>query len=257
MTQTLWFVVPAAGRVPLARICLRQLRRTCDSLTEAGIDASAVVIADDANLRTARDLGFATVRRDNRFVSQKFNDGIALACDPRHNPRPVDFVVPCGSDDFVDWRIIADHLPRRDSITAFQTMSFVREDGLEMTGRFIDSLGGVGIRVYPAQVMERCGYRPADEDRKRGCDTSILTNIVRTYEQGMPRRTLRVVHERIDPRQLVDWKSPGIQLNAYKDLRRHRTLGRSDPFVELVDVFPAEALAEMAAHYRVKVPVAV
>ena len=28
--SSLWFVVPAHGRLELAAICLRQLRRTCD-----------------------------------------------------------------------------------------------------------------------------------------------------------------------------------------------------------------------------------
>ena len=69
---SLWFVVPAHGRLELARICLTQLRRTCDELTHHGIDASAVVVADDDNIETADDLGFAWVKRENRFLSRKF-----------------------------------------------------------------------------------------------------------------------------------------------------------------------------------------
>src|SRR5687767_4792022 len=99
---SLWFVVPAFGRVELARICLRQLRRTCDALQAEGVEATAVVIADDENLDAARELGFGTIERDNRAVSRKFNDGIQLALDPAYNPRPGDYVVPCGSDDWVD-----------------------------------------------------------------------------------------------------------------------------------------------------------
>ena len=89
---SLWFVVPAHGRRQLASICLRQLRRTCDALIENGVDATAVVVADDANLDTARDLGFGWVKRDNRWLSRKFNDGIQMAMDKTHNPRPADYV---------------------------------------------------------------------------------------------------------------------------------------------------------------------
>ena len=36
--------------------------------------------------------------------------------------------------------------------------------------------GGVGIRVYPRALLEPLNYRPADEDRIRNCDASILYN---------------------------------------------------------------------------------
>lgn len=241
--KRLLFVVPAHGRAKLARICLTHLRHTCDQLTEHKIRASAVVIADDENLDTAADLGFATVERDNIFVSQKFNDGFDLACNPAHNPHPADFVVPCGSDDWIDWRILMT-LPRPDTIRCFQRLTFVREDGLEMTSRQLHNQGGCGIRVYPRQVIERRWFRPADEDRKRACDTSILHNIQRAFPQ------VRLQHVGIDPRQIVDWKSPAAQLNPYESLRAHRPLATaSDPFVGLRGIYPAEFLDEMQAHY--------
>jgi len=239
--MSLWFVVPAHGRLPLTRICLRQLRRTCDALVAEGIEASAVVIACDENLDTARELGFGTVERDNNFVSKRFNDGIQLACDPTFNPRPADYVVPCGSDDWVDHRIFLE-LPPSDVMLAFQRISFVREDGREMTTRFLNYHGGCGIRVYPRQMMECLGYRPADEDRRRACDTSILTNLTRA-------RVIRIRYGEIDSRQIVDWKSPGLQLNPYQTLRRFHSEAESDPFEQLADIFSADALAEMQAHY--------
>lgn len=241
---SLMFVVPAHGRAQLARICLKHLRHTCDQLAEHKIKASAVVIADDENLDTARELGFATVERDNIFVSQKFNDGIQLACDPAHNPEPADFVVPCGSDDWVDWRIFLS-LPKPNIVRCFQRLSFVREDGLEMTSRHLRNIGGCGIRVYPRQVIEQRWFRPADEDRKRACDTSILTNIRRQ----IPR--LVVQHVVTDPRQIVDWKSPSTQLNPYEALRMHQPMfPASDPFTQLRNVYPAEYLDLMRDHYQ-------
>jgi len=245
---SLWFVVPIHGRRQLAAICLRQLRRTCDALTEHGIAASAVVIADRSNLRDMRGrldnlLGFGWVERDNQFVSRRFNDGIQLACDPRHNPHPADYVVPCGSDDWLDWRILAP-LPDANTVLGFQRVAFVREDGAEMTTRFLNYPGGCGIRVYPREVMEQVGYRPADEDRARGCDTSILYALQREIPG------LRIEHRVTDPRQIVDWKTPGANLNPYETLRRHKQDSEPrDPFEALQGVYPDEALKEMAAHY--------
>lgn len=247
---SLWFIVPAHGRVSLSAICLRQLRRTCDALTAEGIEATSVVIADDENLDTARALGFATIERDNQFTSRKYNDGIQLACDQELNPRPVDYVVPCGSDDWVDWRLFTE-LPDWRTLVGWQRLSFVRPDGLEMVQRFVNVRGGCGIRIYPRQIMETLDYRPADEDRYRACDTSIITNLYR-------RQQFHIEHRDLDPRQIVDWKSSDLQLNPYDSLTFHRTFANpQDPFEALADLYPAEALAEMAEHYgRVRMAVA-
>lgn len=240
---SLWFVVPAHGRFNLARICLSQLRRTCDALIEEGIEATAVVIADDENLDTARDLGFGTVVRDNSFVSAKYNDGIQVAADPAYNPRPADYLVPCGSDDWVDHRLFLE-LPNKSTVVGFQRLSFVREDGREMVQRTVAVPGGCGIRIYPAEIMASLHYRPADEDRRRACDTSILTNL-RRGPAGF-----HVVHRELDPKQIVDWKSSDLQLNPYESLTFHRTFANpQDPFEALADWYPADALEDMAEHY--------
>jgi hypothetical protein len=245
--SSLWFVVPAHGRLALTRICLRQLRRTCDALEQEGVRASAVVVADDENLDTARQLGFATVERDNRFLSRKFNDGIQLACDPRHNPHPVTHVVPCGSDDWVDHRLFLD-LPPADTMVGFPRISIVREDGLELTTRHLNYPGGSGIRIYPAALMKPLGYRPADPDRERGCDTSIMVALSRYHEHRMV-----VDHRHHHDYQIVDWKSPTEQLNSYANLAHYRSMPAVDPFTALAGTYPAEALNEMRAHYALAV----
>lgn len=242
---SLWFVVPAAGRLELSAVCLRQLRRTCDTLAEHGIEATAVVIADDDNLDTASDLGFATVERPNQFLGAKFNDGIQLACDPRHNPRPADYVIPFGSDDWVDWRIIPPNLPGPDTVVGFQQITFVAEDGRTMASRHVGCKGGAGIRIYPRQIIRHLGYRPADEDRTRFCDTSILTNVERV-------RRVTVRHPNIDGRQIVDWKSYGPQLNTFANVSKHRLLGSGDPFADLADIYPSEAFDDMDAVYSLE-----
>ncbi len=243
MSASLWFVVPAHGRLELSAICLEQLRRTCDALTDEGLEATAVVIADDENLDTARALGFGTVERSNRWLSRKFNDGIQLACDPRYNGRPASFVVPCGSDDWIDHRIMLQLPERNRMVVGFKRMSFVREDGLELAPSFVDYEGGCGIRIYPRWLMQQTAYRPADEDRERGCDTSILVNV----RKAVPR--LIVEHRDVHDLQIVDFKSPREQLNDYREVRRWRRGTISDPWAELEHAYPYEAIEAMRAHY--------
>src|SRR5690349_10276090 len=100
--KRVWFVVPVFGREELTAVCLRQLAWTCEQMARYDLEATAVVIGEDLSLDVAQELGFATVRRDNTQLGRKFNDGYQLACDPAYNPEPADYVVPCGSDDWVD-----------------------------------------------------------------------------------------------------------------------------------------------------------
>lgn len=245
--KSLWFVVPVHGRLGLASICLRQLRRTCDALNQAGVAASAAIVSDRFSLRElARlDLGFATVERDNMFVSRRFNDGIQLATDPRYNDAPVDYVVPCGSDDWVDHRLFLEPLPDPDTVFGFQHMAFVNEDATQISSTFLNYEGGCGIRIIPRQLLAPLNYRPADEDRRRGCDTSILTNLRRHHGDH-----LKVKHWNAPPYWIVDWKTAGVQLNSYDQVAAlHRAEVALDPFTVLADYYPAEALGEMRDHY--------
>lgn len=228
----------------MAAICLRQLRRTCDALISEGIHAAATIVADDENLGTASNLGFATIPRDNQFVSRKFNDAIAFALDPAYNPRPFTHVVPCGSDDWVDHRLFL-NLPPPDTMVGFRHISFVREDGAEINTTYLDNLGGAGIRIYPRELLAPLNYRPADEDRERGCDTSILVNL--QLEWG---DRLRIEHRHLHDYQLVDFKTDGEQLNSYEEIgrRRRRAIG-GDPFIQLAGFYPDVALEEMRLHY--------
>jgi hypothetical protein len=248
--KSLWFIVPAHGRHQLTSICLRQLRRTCDNLIDEGVNATAVVIADDDNLATAHELGFGTIERDNTYLSRKFNDGMQLACDRTHNPRPADYVVPLGSDDWVDHKIFLD-LPKPNVMVGFQRLAIVREDGRELVARHINTLGGAGIRIIPRWLIKPFGYRPGDEDRKRACDTSILMNLRQHHGDRM-----RVFHYHYHNHQIVDWKSPDEQLSTYESLAGFKGFVSDDPFAVLADTYPAVALDEMRAHYGVREEVA-
>lgn len=236
----MWFIVPAHGRLERAAVCLRQLRRTIDALDNEGVDAAAVVVACDENLDTARQLGFGTVERDNDSVSRRFNDGIQLACDPAFNKHPADYIVTCGSDDWIDHRILLD-LPGRDQVRVFRFASIVREDGRELatcvTGR-----DGWGIRVYPRALLAETGYRPAEEDLRVGCDTSLLI--------GVRNRTQPVVTAGdLHGFQIVDWKTAGEQIHPYRQVTHHAKQRYADPFVALEGAYPSVALDEMRATF--------
>ena len=247
MTSSLAFVVPVHGRLNMARICLRQLRRTCDALIDERVEATAVVVSDRDALDELDplDLGFATVERDNQYLGRRFNDGIQLATDPRFTDAPVDFVVPCGSDDWVDHRLFLEPLPAANEIQGFQHISFVNETGTEISSRFLNYQGGSGIRIIPRQLVAPLDYRPCDEDRERGCDTSILRNL--RVQHG---DRLVIKHMQMHDRQIVDWKTRGQQLNSYDEVAAlHHGDVRYDPFDVLAEFYPEDALDEMKLYY--------
>jgi hypothetical protein len=130
-------------------------------------------------------------------------------------------------------------------------MSFVREDGREIATSFLDYQGGSGIRIIPRELVAALDYRPADEDRRRACDTSILRNL-RVHHGDK----LRVEHWHLHDAQIVDWKTPGANLNEFAQvtsMQRVSSPGR-DPFEELAGVYPDEALAAMRAYYETIAP---
>lgn len=234
----IWFVVPVHGREELTRVCLRQLARTCDAVA-----ATAVIIGEGEVLDYAHDtLGFATVRRSNRYLGAKFNDGFELACSDRYNPRRADFVVPCGSDDMVD-PVVFDKLPSDGTIGVFHRLAVVDETRTRVTPiRYVGMAGGIGIRIIPRDLIAKADYRPADEDRPRAIDASTFMGICRAIGGRKPGMRNLDRHAY----QIVDWKSSGEQLNTYKAVVGHGRRVSYDPLEVLADLFP-EALDEMRA----------
>ena len=247
MSPTLFFCVPAHGRLHIAEVCFRQLARTCVALTAGGIRASAMVAADDENLEIAAGLGFGTVERENAPLGRKWNDLYEAS-----GLAGVDFVVPFGSDDWIDpAAILAAPLPADDEIRCFLRSSVVREDGRRLARLRVsygDGRGGLqgdGIRIIPTTLLASCGFRPAEEDRDRAIDSSVWRTLARSAK---PRYTYFDLH----PLQIVDWKSgDGWQLNSYADCQRFREGPElTDPFEAVAEVFPAGSVDEMREVYR-------
>lgn len=232
MNASLCFVVPAHGRLDIAAVCLRQLRRTCDALAERNIYACAVVVADDENLELARASDFATVERDNAQLGRRINDGYSLA-----GRDGFDFMAPLGNDDWIDpdWVF----LPANGETIATHLSSVVNEDRTRLAP--LNIRFGDGVRIYSRKTLEQVGFRPADEFRNRAIDTST--------HHGVHQTGAKLVFRDTHPLCIVDFKSPG-NLNDYAGCLRHygslRTETR-DVWAELGKVYPAEAISEMQA----------
>lgn len=237
---SLWFLVPAHGREAVARACLRQLARTIVSLrVEHGIDAHAVVAAADGNLDTALALGMGTVERDNAPLGRKWNDLYQLAVQ-----EGVDYVVPCGTDDWVAPEYVAD-LPGPGEVRCSRVLAMVDETGTRLSRLRIGYVAGHGIRVIPTALLARA-RRPIEEDRYRAIDTATL----RTLKRWNP--GLSLAYRDHDPLAVVDWKTAGPQLNTYESCRAYFQGPEEDPFEALWGRYPAAALAEIRTVYASK-----
>lgn len=236
---SLFFVVPVRGRYEKTRVCLRQLRRTCDALRVEGIDATAAVVGDDENLDTVRECGFWGVRQRNQPLGRKWNDGYQCALE-----EGADYVVPLGSDDWVDPILFTD-LPDVTELRCSRLSSVVSEDGNRISPLRVWYDGGDGVRVMPRNLLERLNGRPAEENRDRAIDTSIIRNLQRLHQGNMP--PLRYFDA--SPWQIVDWKTTGDQLNTYEACVAYRNEAEQDTWETLKDRYPAAALEEMRAVY--------
>ena len=120
--------------------------------------------------------------------------------------------------------------------------SFVRT-ARELTVRRINSEGGCGIRIWPRQLMEATGL-PA----RRGGQAARLRHLDPGQHPAGVRR-VRVEHRDLDPLQIVDWKSPGENLNPYDSLARHRKELTRDPFQVLRGRYPTDAAVSRCWRY--------
>lgn len=243
MTQTLVFVVPVYRRFALTRICLEQLSRTCDELVVAGMSATAVVVGDDANLDVAEELAFDVVRQGNSPLGRKFNDGFEHAA----RCAGADFVVPIGSDNWIDSRLIVGHLPDEGTIRAHRLCAIVDDRGERLARLRISYEGGDGVRIFPTSLLEPLGFRPAMESRSRAIDTSMREQLRRRTGK----RPTFVYHDE-HPLQIVDFKSPREQLNRYSELVDAFGDGPESrrPFEELSRYFPPESIAAVRTLYH-------
>ena len=242
---TFCFVVPAYRRFELTRVCLRQLMRTCDALSQYDIEATAVVVGDDQNLDFAEMLGFATVRRENQPLGRKFNDGIEYGASPEY--LGCDYVMPMGTDNWIDHELVLAQMPPEGMIGAHRLFTMIHESGDRSVPLNIHYDGGDGMRTIPSYLLEPLRYRPAEEDRERAVDTSIWNRLGRVHGGRPPFHYVDV-----QPMQVVGFQSHEEQLNTYKTLREAFQVGpeRADHWDKLCDHYPEESVADAREVYE-------
>jgi hypothetical protein len=233
---SLWFVVPAHGRVEVSRVAFAGLSWAIDELVAAGVDANAVVIASDENLRVAREHGFGTVDQANRPLGRKWNDGFEFAA-----AEGVHHVVPCGSDDWIHPSLILAADLDSTTVACTRSSSAVSEDGDRVAILDVSYPGGDGIRIWPTRLLAPLGYRPMLEDRDRAMDGAMRDRYRKATGGDPPWRYFES-----DPLWICDFKSTRQQLNGYAPLAKSFAAAElPDPFERLAEHYPA-ALVAMA-----------
>lgn len=236
---SLLFITPAHQRHELTRLCLEQRVWACQQLSEHGVDASSVVVACDANLDAARDLGFYTVERDNKWLGRRWNDGHELA-----HREGFDYTFPIGSDSWIDpWVLMMlAGRPPVDTIIFTRWYSMIHATGERRLTVKIDSPFGVGFCI-PTELMRGVGWRPCDERRPRGCDTSTLRTLTAIQD-------VRFSYHEYHPLEYVAFQSGKTQITSYDKLQRvYRGRQSGDPFAGLADVYPKHLVERAVAYY--------
>lgn len=95
--MNVWLISPAWRRYGVTELALSERRWLCDTLASRGVEANAVIVADDDNLDIARSFGFDTVEYPNdRGLGARFNVAFRHAYE-----QGADYVIHVGSDDWV------------------------------------------------------------------------------------------------------------------------------------------------------------
>jgi hypothetical protein len=237
VAESLLFITPAFGRFSLTRVCLAQRRWVCDEMRrQYGIEATCVVVADDANLDTAREFGFETVAHANDTLGMKFNAGY------RHAAKlGIDHVFPIGSDSWIDPDYF-DALPEPNELLLSRAYNLVRSDLGARGALWIDWEGGVQWITRTADWAHR-NYEPISAELRKGCDTS-------TWLHRKPGIQLQEsFHHQLE---YVAFQSPEQQITSYSKLMAK--YGTGEVFAEhvihgLTHFYRAEDIQRLRLHY--------
>lgn len=244
--MNVWFVTPAHGRNEIAAVCFAQRAAMLAELSAAGVEAHGLVVAEDENVAAARSCGLETLRRPNVPLGARWNDGYEHAL-----MMGADFVVPIGSDDWLDaelvlaWLVRAEELGDRLGRTLVASRGFaaVAPDASEIALMRVPYAGGIGVRVHSRALLERVGGRPCEESRGRALDASVT----RRLRASGP---LEFAYVEVDELAIVDFKSPaGEQLNTYEACMPYAQDRAADPWEMLSERYPAALVEQMAEVY--------
>lgn len=238
------FVIPAHGRLAVSRLAFAGIRWTLDELADV-VDARALVVADDENVDLAAEHGFETLLRPNDPLGRKWNDGYEHAC----RRLAADFVVSCGSDDWIHPDLIRAHLAEHDPAAKWQVLcsrrsAVVSPDGREAVTLTIDYPGGDGVRMIPRRVLERVKFRPTVDRRHKALDGGMTIALTAAGVRA------EWVYTDLDPFHIVDFKSDE-SVTGYEKFPRceHEPKRVRDPLARLAALYPAALVEQAVAFY--------
>jgi hypothetical protein len=223
--MSVWFVIPAWRRVELSAVCFEQFAGVIGTLRAAGVEAEAVVIADDENLDVARALGFATLERDNSGLGRKFNDGQEYAGN-----HGADWIVPIGSDSFVDPAYFLPLPPVEVTRTSGMYAMVTARRMAELKVGWI----GAGPRMYHRSRLEPTGFRPAPDKLMRTIDSHTVRAIVKST--GPLTWEWRDLH----PLQYIGFRYPPYITGYGSLVRTWGVRERVNPWDRLAAVYPPD-----------------
>lgn len=233
---SLWLVTPVQGREGLTRIVLEQRARLLHELAGLGVTARQVIVGNDANLDTARELGFVTLERPN-VLGLRLNDGFEWA----FREGGASHVVYVGSDDWLLPEHLAD-VPAQGKARASRWAAWVSADGRRIACVEHSPPKGCPPWTLSRGLLEPVGFRPADDTLTRYLDTSIM--------DGFPvsRAEAFEFHAEDDPLRAVGFKSRAEQMTPLRLLAPSR-YSRPNPFEVLATRYPADLVERMEEHY--------
>lgn len=161
---------PAYGRPEVSSIVYQHRRWLLDTLADRGIEARALIVADDVNLELAEHHGLDTLRFPNRPLGAKVNAGIRRALE-----LDADHVYFVGSDS----------LPLPDMFEALDpdAATFGRWYAM-LVGRRVLVLDcnvpTYAANIYPRRLLASRRGRWCDPDLNRGLETSIRQRLSTT-----------------------------------------------------------------------------
>lgn len=241
--KTLMFVMPVFGRRELTKLCMTQLRWTCDALSVGELSCNAVIVGHEEELLDhSRELDFWTVHQENEPLGRKFNDGIEAAY-----VAGADYVVPCGSDNWVHPRWIhTAELPEEGEVVCHRQCAIVHESGNELGFITVDYDGGDGIRIFPISLFRSLEYRPAVDHRNRAIDTSIVERL-RRFAGWTP--TYR--YHDVGYWSVIGFQSYEQQLNDYPSLiKQFGDYTDPDPWSWIELHYPPHDVARVREHFK-------
>lgn len=246
---TVYFVSPAYGRYSVSDIVFEQRGHMVTALRSAGVDARALIVADDNNLKIAQRYGLETLDHPNLPLGRKLNAGIEhayrsgathvcfIGSDSMALPACFERLAP-GVVSYGRWYTLVERVPVRHEVKLGRAVMIA--GGLRVPVLDVPTPTWA-LNVYPRELLGKVGGRPVDDTRNSGLDGSIRTRLG-PYEE---------VLIDVGPYQVVSLRTDKQITSSQKLVDRYHVQDGS--FAELVAAgYAQETVARIEALYNVR-----